>query len=46
MAELFENSKWIGAGGAVGRRSPVKPAPYFRKPFVLDTLPEKAQVWL
>ena len=45
MAELFENSKWIGAGGAVGRTSPVKPAPYFRKTFVLDALPEKAEVF-
>ena len=45
MAELFANSKWIGAGGAVGKTSPVKPAPFFRRSFVLETLPEKAEVF-
>ena len=45
MKNLFEHGKWLGAGGAVGRTSPVKPSPYFRKSFQLDAIPEKAEVY-
>ena len=45
MKNLFEHGKWLGAGGAVGRTSPVKPSPYFRKSFQIDSLPEKAEVY-
>ena len=45
MNNLFEHGKWLGAGGAVRRKSPVKPAPYFRKSFQLENIPEKAEVY-
>ena len=45
MKNLFEHGKWLGAGGAVGRKSPVKPSPYFRKSFQLANVPEKAEVY-
>ena len=45
MEQLFEHGKWIGAGGALGRTSPVKPAPFLRKTFILKDLPGKAEVF-
>ncbi|MBQ7403828.1 MAG: family 78 glycoside hydrolase catalytic domain [Lentisphaeria bacterium] len=45
MNQLFEHGKWIGAGGGVGRTSPVRPAPFFRKNFTLEKLPEHAEVF-
>ena len=45
MEQLFEHGKWIGAGGALGRTSPVKPAPFLRKTFILNDLPGKAEVF-
>ena len=45
MDHLFEHGKWIGAGGGLGRTSPVKPAPFLRKTFTLDEVPLKAEVF-
>ena len=45
MEHLFEYAKWLGAGGAASKKSPARPAPFFRKSFQLEEIPQKAEVY-
>jgi len=45
MKHSLDHGKWLGAGVSVGKTSPVKPSPYFRKSFCLEEIPKKAEVY-